>query len=254
MSRIRALYCDVDGTLTGPGGSLFASAEGPSARAAEALLRLARASVELVLVSGRTIEQLREAARIVGARSFIAELGAYVVERGTPDEVVPNLGAFRRSGTPFAAMARSGAGAFLMERYPRRLEPHAPWAFQDRAATMVFRGGVDDAEATRRLEAAGYTWLELRDNGRIPRRFDSLDVEDVHAYHLVPRGVSKASGVLLHRERRGLERRETAAVGDSAADLEMAAETGAMALVGDDAPEGVVTATTFADAVERLLR
>jgi phosphoglycolate phosphatase len=258
------LYADVDGTLVGPGGSLFATGHGPSARAALAIAALHEAEVELVLVSGRTREQLREAARLLGAAAFIAELGAFVVERGPDEEVTTNFGAFSGTGTPFAAMARSGAGAFLLERFEGRLEPHTPWAFRDREATMLFRGFVDEREASEALVRARYGWLEVCDNGRISRVYESLDVPEVRAYHLVPRGVNKASAVKVHRERRGLPLEQTAAVGDSASDLHMAPEVGAMALVGAsesqiEAADGAVFTTEraggegFAETVEILL-
>jgi phosphoglycolate phosphatase len=259
---LRALYADLDGTLVGPGGSLFATAEGPSSSAAEALAALHRAGVRLVLVSGRTRDQMREVARLVGAAGYIAELGAFVVERSHPEDVTPNFGAFRGPGTPFRAMARSGAGAFLLERYPGRLEPHAPWAFQGREATMLFRGLIDEHEATDALRAVGYRWLEVCDNGRISRTYETLDVHEVRVYHLVLRGVNKASAVRLHRERAGFRIEETAAVGDSVSDAQMASEVGAMVLVGGATdPHGRPNVTStdspagdgFAEAIGALL-
>ena len=261
-SPLRALYADLDGTLAGPGGSLYATADGPSSRGADALAALHRAGVIFVLVSGRTRAQAREAARLVGAQSFIAELGAFVVDRTEPETVTTNFGQFRGPGSPFVAMARSGAGASLLERYPGRLEPHTPWSFEDREATMLFRGLVDESEASAELQRAGYRWLEVCDNGRVSRSYESLNVPEVHAYHLVPRGVTKASAVRLHRERHGLSPEETAAVGDSPSDLRMASEVGAMVLVGSgDADEDdprvfrteAVAVEGFADAVEALL-
>src|SRR5204863_8834312 len=80
--RIRALYADLDGTLLGPGGSLFLTPDGLTDAGAEALTSLHRAGVTLVLVSGRTREQMREAGRILQARASIAELGALLIERG----------------------------------------------------------------------------------------------------------------------------------------------------------------------------
>jgi len=259
------VYADVDGTLTGPGGSLFATPSGPSSRGAAAVAALHEAGVQLVLVSGRTREQLHETARLLGASAFIAELGAVVVERSASgDEVAFNFGAFRGPGSPYVAMARSGAGAFLLDRYPGRLELHTPWALRHREATMLFRGLLDQREATRALARARYGWLEVCDNGRISRQFESLDVPEVHAYHLVPRGVSKASAISIHRARLGARREDTAAVGDSASDLEMAAEVGAMILVGQAGDPGAAGGATtfvtdapagdgFAQAVEALL-
>ncbi len=65
---VRVLYADLDGTLTGPGGSLFAAIpEGTTPRGADAVARLHGAGTQLVLVSGRTRTQTREAARMLGA-------------------------------------------------------------------------------------------------------------------------------------------------------------------------------------------
>jgi hydroxymethylpyrimidine pyrophosphatase-like HAD family hydrolase len=260
VSRVRVLYSDLDGTLLGPGGSLLASAGGgETLAAAQALLELRRAGVDLVLVSGRTRRGLHEVARVLGASAYLAELGAILVEG---DEVVDNLGAFPGTGRPFDAMARQGVGALLLERFPTRLEPIAPWT----EATMMFHGHVDTAEAEAVLDEAGFGWLAFNDNGRLRRQVPSLQVDEVRAYHLLPRGVSKASGIRLHRERHGLDPAEAAAVGDSRADVEAAREVGAFFLVangrealGDQPlpPNAEVTPGAhgegFADAVRAVL-
>lgn len=263
---IKALYADLDGTLLGPGGSLYATPSGLSDRGASALAALHRAGVELVLVSGRTREQMREAGRILFARAAIAELGALIVERDEAftETVVTNYGAYDGPSTPFEAMARSGAGGFLLDLYSGRLEPHTPWAFQDREATMLFRGFLDPAEATIELADNGYDWLELLDNGVIRRSYDGLDVEEVRAYHLVPRGVNKASGVAMHMERHGWKAEDTAAVGDSLSDAQMASAAGQVFIVGggdpamSEKPNNLTileepTVDGFAKAVEQVL-
>jgi hydroxymethylpyrimidine pyrophosphatase-like HAD family hydrolase len=260
---LRGLYTDLDGTLLGPGGSLFATSRGPSARTAQAVARLHEEGVALVPVSGRTRDQLREAARILGAEAFIAELGAYVVQRSADgrEETIPNLGAFRGRGTPVEAMARSGAGGFLLERYAGSLEPHAPWAFAGREATMLLRGLIDPVEASAALAGAGYDWLEVVDNGRLSRRYEPLDLPEFRAYHLVPRGVSKASGVRLHMGRAGWDPAECAAVGDSPSDLVLAEVVGRVFLVaaGATGDRENVTVTSspdgegFVEAVDDLL-
>lgn len=238
---LRVVYVDLDGTLLGPGGSLFAAGDGPgaTAAAARALAALAEAGVEVVPVSGRTREQMREIARLLGARTFVAELGGLVVRREGGSEIVErNWGAYRGTRTPYEAMQGSGVGGLLLEAYRGRLEPHAPWAFVPRETSMLLRGQVDTADVDRLLERAGFDWLELLDNGIIPARagrFPDLRVDAVRAYHLVPRGVSKRAGVALDRERRGLPPDACIAVGDSRADAGIAPEVAAVFIVANGA-------------------
>jgi hydroxymethylpyrimidine pyrophosphatase-like HAD family hydrolase len=231
--RPEIVYSDLDGTVVGPGGSLFASREGGvTARAAEALARLRMADVSLVPVSGRTVRQVRETARLLGARDFIAELGGVTCyELGA--ETVRAYEPFSRGGTPFEAMAACGAAGLLLEAFPHRMEPHAPWSFEGRESSMMFRGGLDLVEARALLESSGYGWLDLLDNGIIARRFPGLDVEETHVYHLVPRGVSKASAVAVDLARRRLEPLSAVAVGDSAEDAALAPHVGAVLIVAN---------------------
>jgi hydroxymethylpyrimidine pyrophosphatase-like HAD family hydrolase len=236
---VRTVYADLDGTLLGPGGSLFASVDGVTAEPAEAIAAMATAGIDLVLMSGRTRAQISEVARVVGARAFIAELGGLIVYReGYEDTVIRQPGVTRGRGTAHEAIERSGAAGFLLDSYPALLEPHAPWSFVERECSVLLRGHVDVSDANQLLRNAGYGWLELQDNGVIPRRgrFPGLDVEEVRAYHLVPAGISKRSAVGLDRERRDLPREACIAVGDSASDGDVASEVGAAFIVANGEP------------------
>ncbi|MEX1046022.1 MAG: HAD family hydrolase [Actinomycetota bacterium] len=262
---LRTLYTDLDGTLLGPGGSLFATRNGPTLEAAKAIASLHSHDVELVLVSGRTRDQLHEIARLLGASAYIAELGGFIVERGLPDRIHREFGAFEGNGTPFERIVRSGAGAFLLERYPGLLELHTPWANQPREVTMLFRGLVDPTEVNTGLSDSGYGWLALQDNGLIRRNIPSLDTPQVHAYHLAPKGVGKAQAVRMHLELAGIPGEEAAAVGDSISDLDLASEVGEMFVVAgtgwkpDESTAANVRLLTreagegFAEAVGELL-
>jgi hydroxymethylpyrimidine pyrophosphatase-like HAD family hydrolase len=237
--RLRRVYADLDGTLLGPGGSLFAHPDGPTGEPAAALVALALAGVDLALVSGRTREQVGEAARTLGAEAFIAELGGLVVHREGPEEMATrNLGEFVGSGTAFEAIDRSGAAGFLLTSYPGRLEPHDPWTFLPRECSVLLRGHVVLDEARIALEQNGYGWLDLLDNGIVPRpeRFPRLEVEEVHAYHLVPTGVNKATAVAIDRSQAGVEAEACLAVGDSASDAAMASEVAAVFIVANGEP------------------
>ena len=54
-----------------------------------------------------------------------------------------------------------------------------------------------------------------------------------HAYHLVPREVSKAAAVAAHARARGYDPSECIAVGDSIEDLEVAASVGRFFVVAN---------------------
>jgi hypothetical protein len=260
-ARAEVLYTDLDGTLLGPGGSLFSREGGGSTpAAAEALLALHEAGIQLVIMSGRTRRGLHEAARILGASAYIAELGALLVlEDGT---VIRDGGAYGEDGDLDEALARGGVAALLLERFEGRLETVAPWT----EVSVMFQGSVDVAEAERVLEEAGFGWLQFHDNGRLRRVLPHLEIPEVRAYHLLPRGVSKASAVRRHLGMLGLDPESAAAVGDSLADLAVAPEVGTLFLVANaraairDAPLPANVRLTershgdgFAEAVRSLL-
>jgi hypothetical protein len=218
------LYTDVDGTLVGPLGNFFWTGDRtPTLAAAEALVRAASEGLQIVPISGRSRIGMFEVARLLGIPSWICELGGIrVYDRG--EEIVHDHGAFPGQGPPTAELWEAARGLFT--RYPGRVEEHAPWN-ATREASLVLRGHLDLAEAEAFLAEAGFPWAELVDNGVIPRRYDTLPgVEPVHAYHLVPRGVSKAAGIAADRARRGLPREACAMVGDASADVECRTEVG----------------------------
>jgi hydroxymethylpyrimidine pyrophosphatase-like HAD family hydrolase len=218
---VTVLYVDIDGTLVGPGGDLF---WGGSTRVAEALLRARRADLTVVPVSGRGRVQLFELCRLLGLTRGVAELGCIHV--GPRHEVRYELGDFPFVGeTPVEAMVARGAVQVLLDA---GLEPHDPWN-EGREATYLLRGSIDVDAADTALKEAGFDWCRLQDNGALARRPDG----EVHAYHLAPAGTGKAFGVRVDRLHHGLDREETVYVGDSASDLECAAEVGSCWLVAN---------------------
>jgi hydroxymethylpyrimidine pyrophosphatase-like HAD family hydrolase len=257
----KVAYVDLDGTLLGPGGSLFAPpGGGVTDVAAEALTALHRAGVALVPTSGRTEPQVREVARVIGAAGYIAELGGIVVRDGAVER---RLGEATEGPTPVESMVRSGGAGLILERYAGRLELHTPWALEGRDVTLLLRGQVDPVEATATLRDSGYGWIAVQDNGIIRRPFPSLDLDEVHVYHLAPRGVSKRDAVAADLEARGLARDDAVVIGDAPTDVEAAEVVGAGIVVANGAwaAEGrghaLVTKGAngegFAEAVRALL-
>jgi hydroxymethylpyrimidine pyrophosphatase-like HAD family hydrolase len=224
----------VDGTLVGRDGSLLADLDGrPTLAAAEALVAAHRAGLEVVLVSGRTAAQLREAGRLLGTRDAVAELGTVLV-RGREVELQWGEAPRDLGDCPAQALERAGALAAVLEGFPGRVEPHTPWHL-GRRGTFLLRGQVDPAAADALLAGRGLGWARLVDNGRLRGAYPHLGPGPTHAYHLLPAGVSKAGTAAAYLAGRGLDPKHAAAVGDSPADLQLAGVVGAMFLVANGA-------------------
>jgi hydroxymethylpyrimidine pyrophosphatase-like HAD family hydrolase len=223
---MRALYVDLDATLLGPGGALLRDAGGGfSLDGVRALQACHRAGAEVVLMSGRRKAQVMEDARLFGQESYIFEAGSCLVldgeEHWLTGDLMPG-----EAGTIHDQIEAMGAPALLLEHYEGRLEYHDPW-HRNREVSHLFRGLVDAAEADALLAEHGCGVLRLVDNGGVHRRSPRLvALDEVRAYHLVPRGASKAAGVARHMRARDLDRRDVIAVGDSREDLETATHVG----------------------------
>jgi hydroxymethylpyrimidine pyrophosphatase-like HAD family hydrolase len=217
---VRCLYCDLDGTLLGRGASLLRDGAGDfTLLGVRALEACHRAGAEVVIYSGRRQAQVFEDARLIGSSAYIYEVGCGLVVDGEEEFLTDGLVPGELS--IHDQIAASGAPALLLERYRGRLEYHSPWHVA-RDVSHLFRGLVDVAEVDALLKASGHGDLRLVDNGAIHRRSPTLDVERAHAYHLIPRGASKARAVERHMQIRGYAREDCIAVGDSREDLEAA--------------------------------
>jgi hydroxymethylpyrimidine pyrophosphatase-like HAD family hydrolase len=228
---LRCVYTDLDGTLLGPGGGLFADPEGGfSIAQARALEACARVGAEVVIMSGRREPQVHEAARLMGQSSYIYEAGcAFAIDRETTlltGDMMPTAEA-----TIYEQIEQRGLPELLFEHFPGRLEYHSPW-HHGRVLSHLFRGKIDIEEANRLLHENGAEDLRMLDNGAIGTPMATVDGH-THAYHLVPRMVSKANAVAAHARARGYDPAECIAVGDSVEDLEVAAAVGRFFVVAN---------------------
>ena len=257
LPAVKVLYTDLDNTLLGPEGSLLTAADGsPSARAATALVAAAHAGITVVPVSGRGMKQLRNDARLMGLSDCIAEVGAVILRGG---QTVYEWGQCPRglAGNPHDTMLTSGAVAAVLDAFPGDLRHFEPW-HRGREGGHLFHGLVDTSVADAALAEAGCGWAHLLDNGAT----GGWEGRRVRAYHLMPRGVGKATAVADDLQARGLDRREAVAIGDSIEDLTMAPEVGLFVMVanGDAAANGSAVFAPgamgegFADTVEALVR
>ncbi len=217
---MRCLYCDLDGTLLGRGASLLRDGAGDfTLLGVRALEACHRAGAEVVIYSGRRQAQVFEDARLIGSSAYIYEVGCGLVVDGEEEFLTDGL--VPGELTIHDQITESGAPALLLERYRGRLEYHSPWHVA-RDVSHLFRGLVDVREVDALLQDSGFGHLRLVDNGAIHRRSPTLEVERAHAYHLIPRGASKARAVARHMQIRGYAREDCIAVGDSREDLEAA--------------------------------
>lgn len=237
LARAKIAYTDIDGTLLGRGGCLLCDLEGtPCLAAADAAVALNQRAMPLVIISGRTAPMLREISRMLGWRDYIAELGAvraydresevYFDHGSWSDDDVP------AGSTPYEVIENSGSLAALFAAFPGRLEYHSPH-HTGRQATHLLRGHVDDGAAQAVLDrfAPSTTWL---DNGIInPPATGLVGVDKVHAYHVMPAGVTKAGAIEADLARRGLAREDAVMIGDSAADLAVHGVVGLVVLVAN---------------------
>jgi hydroxymethylpyrimidine pyrophosphatase-like HAD family hydrolase len=242
LSRVEMLYSDLDGTLLGFGGSLLVDGEGlPALQTAGAVARLNEANLPVVITTGRNRIQCTEITRLLGWRGFIAELGGVIVpDRGAEPLYFTgdwDASVLAPGETPFQRLERAGAVDALMRAFPGKLEPHAPYHL-NREATVLLRGSLDLEEARGVLGELDVT-VDIVDNGIIrPLSTNLHDVAEIHAYHLMPPGVTKAAAVALDLARRGLVPSQAASIGDAVTDVAMA----------DSVALGVVVANAAADA------
>src|SRR4029453_2741877 len=123
----------------------------------------------------------------------------------------------------------AGAPRLLMETFPHRIEPHAPW-HTDRLFTHLFRGEVPLDEAAA-LFAEHDLDVRLVDNGIPERRSPELVAGQGPLYLLIPAAAGKGRAVATHMQRRGLAPEDVIAIGDSRGDLEIADVVGRFYLV-----------------------
>jgi hydroxymethylpyrimidine pyrophosphatase-like HAD family hydrolase len=231
---MRCVYLDLDGTLLGPGASLLRGADGRFAlEGVRALQACSRADAEVMLYSGRRQSSVFEVARLIDASAYTFDVGCGLVIDGELEWLTGGIEPSADDGTIHDQIERSGAPAMLLERYAGRLEYHTPWT-TGREVSHLFRGSIDLDEAQAALNAAGYEWLRLLDNGVVLAQEEQMPgLPTVHAYHLIPAVSSKANAVARHMQVRGYGPADCIAVGDSREDLEVSSIVGNFWLVAN---------------------
>jgi len=155
---MRCLYVDLDGTLLGPNASLLRGGDGRfSAMAVRALEACWRADVEVVLYSGRKQSSVFETSRLIGADSYIFELGCGLVVDGELEWLVftpTRLAAEPRDERADATRGHPRARGFLGGQRLRDLGSAHLWDAQRKMdvdlGPHVFPDVGDDVEHSAR--------------------------------------------------------------------------------------------------------
>lgn len=222
LPPVEVLYTDLDGTLLGPNGSLLTAPDGrPSVRAAQALVDARMAGVTVVPVSGRRATSLQVDARLMGLSDAIAELGGVIFRGGERWYEWGECPQTLADNSPREVLMAAGALEALLKAFADDLRPYNPWD-DGREGGHILHGCVDIEKANEVLAAAGCAWAQLVNNGAA----SGWPGRDVHAYHLIPRGVGKAIAIADDLQARGLQPQQAAAIGDSIEDRTMAIAVG----------------------------
>ncbi|MDR1359316.1 MAG: HAD-IIB family hydrolase [Coriobacteriales bacterium] len=253
LAQISHVYTDLDGTLLAPGGRMLANHQGrPSTSLAKALVRLKQAHIKVIIVTGRDAVSSTEVMRLANLEQFIAEMGCVVqYGYGAGAQKRFDLGEWTAEHfdqdydhtadrTPHELIAKHGVIQTLLTCFRGRLEIHELRGSQ-REVTFLMRGNIDTrpgGEADSMLAQCELP-LQLLDNGIIhPKNHGLLDVEDIHVYHLMPRGTGKGKAVAADMAAKGLVPQHAVAIGDAEGDVSMGMYTGSFVLVDNHKKPG----------------
>jgi len=212
LKNVRIIYTDVDGTFV-TGGCLFRNRRGYTLKNATAIYHLLTAGVDVVMTSGREKEKLKETARILGFRNYIANLGIEIVYN-QGEKVITYFGADVTDHHSLKIwIEKTGVVQALLNRYPNKVRYYTPWSDVLRTHHLLI-GELDFTEVQ-------YPELRIIDNGSVPQEHD---YSAPHAYHIVPKKVGKKTAVQIDKKERGLKTENLIGIGDSMEDVTIADE------------------------------
>lgn len=222
LKNLKVIYTDLDGTLFNDQGCIIKDYEGNFYFEVVKLFeRIAKKNWDIVLVSGRSKQQLRYNSMLIGVKNYITELGC---------ELVHNFGekAYITFDDKKYDYEITNCGKdliniikILKEAFPNKIDSNPDWSI-GRSFNALFFGDIDLAKANRILKDAGYEGLVLVDNGFSKIVKLNLDVEHLRILNLMPKWVDKSSAIKLDKKLRSFKDENCIALGDSIEDLKMA--------------------------------
>jgi len=164
LTKVKVIYTDMDGTLTDPEGCIFTAPSGKlTLIPIEAVFHVLQKKIDVVIVSGRTHSQLRENARILGFKNFIAESGCEIVY-DLGKKVIYNIGDIKieKGKSPRQIIEESGAVELLFSRFPGKIRYYYPWADEVRN-NVILVGNIPVRDANLLLKEQSVEDVEIAD-------------------------------------------------------------------------------------------
>ena len=236
LAKIRYVMTDLDGTMLTGASAVQNSSKLLSAQLIQTLIDLRNADIEVVPVSGRNRAMTFEDARLLSFNAWIAEMGGLICTKsGSQPEWTYFTGDMPYNHeslkTPHDLICETGIVDELIARYPGQLETYHDnyVGFEYREVSVALRGSVEAATVQALLDTCPLP-LYLADNGLVKRmngtttlqNVDMTHPQGIHTYHIMPRGLTKGSGIAQFAKLMHVEKDQMLAAGDSPADCEMA--------------------------------
>lgn len=220
LEKVKVIYTDVDNTFVTE-GCLFKDRKGYTLKNAAAIYELLNMGIDIVMNSARNKEKLKDIARLLGFRNYIANMGMEIVYNNG-EKVVKNYGADIDNPYHIKSMILdTGIVDFLFLKYKGKVRYYKPWS-DDLKTHPLMIGKLPIKEVQSWIEVH-YPSLRIIDNGLVPKE-DNFEYP--HAYHIVPKDVGKKHAVQIDKKIRELRKGQLVGIGDSYEDMTMAHEVG----------------------------
>ncbi|MEJ2536809.1 MAG: HAD hydrolase family protein [Calditrichia bacterium] len=200
LEKVKVIYTDIDGTFV-HNGCLFCTKYGFTLKNASAIYDLLSAGVDIVMTSGREKEKLKDTARLLGFKNYIANLGIEIVyDQG--QKVITNFGVDLPDRDRLKLWNKeTGVVAHIFKRYHGKVKYYKPWS--DILTTHhLLVGELDFPEVSTFIDQE-YPEIRIIDNGAVSA---TETFKHPHAYHIVPRQVGKKSAVAIDKRERSLKK------------------------------------------------
>lgn len=230
LEKVKVIYTDVDGTLVHD-GCLFCTKSGFTLKNASAIYDLLSAGVDIVMTSGREKEKLKDTARLLGFKNYIANLGIEIIYN-QGEKVITSFGVDLPDPKSLKLWIReTGVVARIFKKYHGKVKYYKPWS-EILTTHHLLVGELDFPEVSAFIDRE-YPEIRIIDNGAVS---ETGPFKNPHAYHIVPRQVGKKSAVAIDKRERSLKKENLIGIGDSMEDVSIADEVAVFFLLNGQLP------------------